>query len=88
MKYKYEADYFSNKKMISFLNKVKLCEGTSPIKLIEAVYDSSVYLDPGSRVKENGESKARNQFRITLDKLDRLYYSLEDVDLNEILEES
>lgn len=88
VKYKYEADYFSNKKMIGFLNKVKLCEGTSPIKLIEAVYDSSVYLDPGSRVKENGESKARNQFRITLDKLDRLYYSLEDVDLNEILEES
>lgn len=88
VKYKYEADYLSDKKMISFLNNVKLCEGTSPIKLIEAVYDGSVYLDPGSRVKENGESKARNQFRITLDKLKCLYTSLEDVDLDEITEGS
>ncbi len=88
VKYKYEADYLSDKKMISFLNNVKLCEGTSPIKLIEAVYDGSVYLDPGSRVKENGESKARNQFRITLDKLKCLYNSLEDIDLDEITEGS
>ena len=74
--------------MISILNNVKLCEGTSPIKLIEAVYDGSVYLDPGSRVKENGESKARNQFRIALDKLNCLYDSLVDVDLDEITEGS
>lgn len=67
---------------------MKLCEGTSPIKLIEAIYDSSVYLDPGSRVKENGDSKARNQFRIALDKLNCLYDSLVDVDLDEIKEES
>lgn len=88
VKYKYETDYFSDKKMISFLNKVKLCEGTSPIKLIEAIYDSSVYLDPGSRVKENGESKARNQFRIALDKLNCLYDFLEDVDLDETTKEN
>ena len=67
---------------------MKLCEGTSPIKLIEAIYDSSVYLDPGSRVKENGDAKARNQFRIALDKLNCLYDSLVDVDLDEIKEES
>lgn len=67
---------------------MKLCEGTSPIKLIEAVYDGNVYLDPGSRVKENGESKARNQFRITLDKLKCLYNSLEDIDLDETTEGS
>ena len=82
VKYKYEADYLNDTKLICFLNKVKLCEGTSPIKLIEAIYDSSVYLDPGSRVKENGDSKARNQFRIALDKLNCLYDSIEDIDLN------
>lgn len=79
--------YLGTNNKIDFLPNILLCEGTSAINLIQAIIDNYVYYDPGCRVSCEGESKPRNQFRVKIDNIHRLYskseyYNLEDCGLS------
>ena len=67
---------------INYLPKVFLGEGTSPIFLLRAILANVVIYDPGSRVKLDGNMKARSQFRINHKDLCLLYSKYEHVDIS------
>lgn len=84
VRYKKAGINEEGRKQIWFLPDVFLCEGTSPIFLLDAVVNNLVFLDPGSKVSSTGFSKARNQFRVRLEELQHLYNTTEAVDLEKI----
>lgn len=67
---------------ISYLPKVFLGEGTSPIFLLRAILANVVIYDPGSRIKADGKMKARSQFRIRANDLSLMYNDSEYVDIS------
>ena len=77
VKYEKESD-----SLISYLPKVFLGEGTSPIFLLRAILANVVIYDPGSRVKIDGSTKARSQFRIRATDLALMYSHSEYVDIS------
>lgn len=63
---------------------IYICMGTTPLKLISAIANGLVYLDPGDRLYADGSSKSRTQWRIAFSKklpldhqLKQLYNSVE-----------
>jgi MvaI/BcnI restriction endonuclease family protein len=68
----------------SYCSNIRLFEGTSFIKLLQAINNQDVYYDPGIKLENastNPSVKRRSQFRIKSVLLDNLYDSREDVDL-------
>lgn len=70
----------------SYCNNIRLFEGTTFTKLLQAFSHQHVYYDPGIKL-ENASSKPalkrRSQFRIKSRLLDNLYDSCENVDVME-----
>ena len=67
---------------ISYIPKIFLGEGTSPIFLLRALLTNKIYFDPGSRIDSNGIVKSRCQFRIKQKDLHLLYEKSEYIDLS------
>lgn len=68
----------------SYCNNIRLFEGTSFIKLLQAFNNQHVYYDPGIKLENastNPSLKCRSQFRIKSISLDNPYDTHEDVDL-------
>jgi hypothetical protein len=68
-----------------FKGRLYKCEGTSTVKLIKALLDGIIFLDPGDRELEGGEGKKRTQWRLAGTNknlkalLDRLYDKVTDL---------
>ena len=69
--------------MLSYLPKVFLGEGTSPIFLLRAILANVVSYDPGSRINKDGSLKNRSQFRINPKDLHLMYDQSEVVDISD-----
>lgn len=84
VKYQNHVSYDSSEGKINFLPKILLCQGTSPIKLLESISANIVYYDPGSKISSSGEQKARSQYRVHENMIPCLYDFSEHVDLGEL----
>ncbi|MBL4682106.1 MAG: hypothetical protein JKY88_15455 [Pseudomonadales bacterium] len=75
-----------NVRCYSYCNNIRLFEGTSFNKLLQAMNNQYVYYDPGIKL-ENANTKPkvkrRSQFRIKSKLLDNLYHTRDDVDVTE-----
>ena len=73
-----------NSKSYNYCKNVRLFEGTSFIRLLQAITESQVYYDPGIKL-ENASSKPRtkrrSQFRIKSKQLSHLYEKQSDIDV-------
>ncbi len=74
--------YSKDAGMISYMPRVFLGEGTSPIFLLRAILANVVMLDPGSKITSDGKVKARSQFRIKPRDLILMYKQAENVDIS------
>lgn len=71
-------------KCYSYCNNIRLFEGTTFNKLLQAINKHYVYYDPGINLKNVStapKAKARSQFRIKSAVLKNLYDSQEDIDV-------
>lgn len=68
--------------LINYLPTVTLGIGTSPLYLLHAVATCMIYYDPGSRVNNKGELKARSQFRIKDKDLSAIYNTVSIIDIS------
>jgi hypothetical protein len=76
----------NNCKSYSYCNNIRLFEGTSFTRLLQALAESHVYYDPGINLKNastNPTTKRRSQFRIKSVQLGHLYENQSDIDLLE-----
>lgn len=73
-----------NSKSYNYCNNVRLFEGTTFLRLLQALNESQVYYDPGIKL-ENASSKPRtkrrSQFRIKSKQLSHLYEKESDIDV-------
>lgn len=71
-------------KSYSYCNNVRLFEGTTFTRLLQAFTESHVYYDPGIKLENastNPKSKRRSQFRIKSRLLSHLYEKQSDIDV-------
>lgn len=64
---------------------ITLAKGTDLQLFLQALYNTSIYYDPGINMKyQDGhwKSKKRNQFRVSWGKVGELYSQLEEIDLS------
>lgn len=64
---------------------VRLCEGTTFLRLLGGFADQAVYYDPGVKMTRESETgdwkvKKRSQFRVAYQNVERLYAQVSDID--------
>ncbi len=73
-----------NSKSYSYCNNVRLFEGTTFVKLLQALTEAHIYYDPGIKLENAStkpKTKRRSQFRIKSSLLGCLYEKQSDVDV-------
>lgn len=76
----------NNSKSYSYCSNIRLFEGTTFTRLLQAFTESHVYYDPGIKLENastNPKTKRRSQFRIKSAQLSHLYENQSDIDLLE-----
>lgn len=66
-------------------NKVRLAQGTDPLRLLRALAAGAVYYDPGIKVEQastaHPATKRRSQFRVASKHIAALYETVEAVEV-------
>ncbi len=72
-------------KGINHAKKVRLVQGTDPLRLLRALAAGAVYYDPGIKVEQastaHPATKRRSQFRVASKHIAALYETVESVEV-------